>query len=69
LRSVTVTGSDTALAEVWSKALLVAGRRRIAGLTRRHDLAAFWVEDDGQLGCSPALRPAVLWTAGSLHRH
>jgi FAD:protein FMN transferase len=66
LRSVTVAGLDTATAEVWSKSLLIAGRTQIVALARQHGLGAFWVTDDGRLGCSPAMRPAMLWTASEV---
>ncbi len=63
LASVTVVGADPARAEVWSKALFVAGASRIAQLCRRHDLAALWVASDGSFAMSPQLYRYVLWTA------
>ena len=53
LLAVTVAAADPAWAEVWSKALFVAGRAAIPGEARAHGLAAWWVEqgrpyrDDG----------------------
>jgi thiamine biosynthesis lipoprotein len=64
LRSVTVVHADPGLAEVWSKALLVGGRDRIARQARAHGLAALWVDDTGGSGMSPAMTPHTIWTAG-----
>jgi thiamine biosynthesis lipoprotein len=63
LRSVTVVDPDPARAEVWSKALLVAGSARIGGLASGRSLAALWVDDDGRLSYSEAMRPWVIWEA------
>jgi FAD:protein FMN transferase len=63
LRAVTVVGPDTALAEVWSKALLIEGVRAIATLTDAHQLAAFWVDAQGQTHMSEKMRPYVIWEA------
>lgn len=64
LLAVTVAGSDPAWAEVWSKALFVAGRRGIAQLARRQGLAAWWIADDGELAMTPAARARTGWVAG-----
>lgn len=63
LRSVTVVGPDPAWAEVWSKTLFLVGRAGIADVCARRDLAAVWVDDDGRLGTSAAVRPHLAWTA------
>lgn len=61
LRAVTVVLDDPAWAEVWSKALLVAGAKDIAALSRQHGIAALWVDDEGAIEVSPALRDRVIW--------
>ncbi len=61
LRSVTVVLPDPARAEVWSKTLLVAGVGAIASLAAEQRLAALWVDDEGHLGLSEAMRPWVIW--------
>jgi thiamine biosynthesis lipoprotein len=62
LRAVTVAGADPAWAEVWSKALFLEGRRRIADLARALGLAAWWVDEDGELAMTPAARIRTSWT-------
>ena len=64
LRAVTVAAADPAWAEVWSKALFVAGRDAIAILARGRGLAAWWVADDGSLEMTPAARARTVWVAG-----
>ena len=64
LRSVTVAATDPAWAEVWSKALFVAGRAAIASLARGRGLAAWWVAHDGSLEMTPAGRARTVWVAG-----
>ncbi|HEU0243679.1 MAG TPA: FAD:protein FMN transferase [Candidatus Limnocylindrales bacterium] len=63
LLAVTVAGPDPAWAEVWTKALFLAGRGAIGAEARRRDLAAWWVTDEGRLGMSPAARGRSLWVA------
>ncbi len=63
LRSVTVVGPDPARAEVWSKALFLAGREGIARECAHRDLAALWVDDDGAICTSRAMRPYLIWEA------
>ena len=65
LLAVTVAGPDPAWAEVWTKALFLAGRAVIADEARARDLAAWWVTDEGRLGMSPAARGRSLWVAES----
>ena len=65
LLAVTVAGPDPAWAEVWTKALFLAGRAAIADEARARDLAAWWVTDEGRLGMSPAARGRSLWVAES----
>ena len=61
LLAVTVAGADPAWAEVWTKALFLAGRDAIADEARARDLAAWWVTDEGRLGMSPAgARPVAV---------
>jgi thiamine biosynthesis lipoprotein len=59
--SVTVVAETTVRAETWSKALLIAGSRRIAELCAEHDLAAYWVTDDGRTAYSELLAPHLTW--------
>lgn len=62
LQAVTLLASDPAWAEVWSKALFLAGPRRIADEARARGFAAWWVEADGTLHMSPAARAVTIWT-------
>jgi thiamine biosynthesis lipoprotein len=62
LAAVTVLDADAAQAEVWAKALLVAGAAAPA-LVARHGLAALWVTDGGTVHTSPAIRPHLVWEA------
>lgn len=64
LRAVTVAFPDPAWAEVWSKALFLAGGTDIGHQARRGGLAAWWVETDGSLRMTPAAREQTTWTAG-----
>jgi thiamine biosynthesis lipoprotein len=63
LLSVTVVGPDTARAEVWSKALFLAGRGRVRQLADELDIAALLVDDDGVVGVSRAMRHHLVWQA------
>ena len=63
LLAVTVAGPDPAWAEVWSKALFLAGQGGIAEEARARDLAAWWVTDAGRLGMTPAARGRSVWVA------
>jgi thiamine biosynthesis lipoprotein len=63
LIAVTVAAADPAWAEVWSKALFLAGRTAISEEARSRDLAAWWVDDGGALGMTPAARTRSAWVA------
>lgn len=63
LIAVTVAAPDPAWAEVWSKALFLAGRTGIGGEARSRDLAAWWITDEGRLGLTPAARVRTAWAA------
>ena len=63
LLAVTVVADDPALAEVWSKALFVAGRTEVRSVAQDHRLAALWVRSDGRVAMSRAMRPYVIWEA------
>ncbi|MEO5966347.1 MAG: FAD:protein FMN transferase [Candidatus Limnocylindrales bacterium] len=65
LLAVTVAGPDAAWAEVWTKALFLAGRASIADEARARGLAAWWVAEDGCLGMTPAARERSAWVAES----
>lgn len=64
LVAVTVAAPDPAWAEVWSKALFIAGRARIAAEARARGLAAWWFAPDGSLEMTPAARACTTWVAG-----
>jgi thiamine biosynthesis lipoprotein len=64
LAAVTVAAVDPAWAEVWSKALFVAGRPAIAALARSRGLAAWWIGEDGDLEMTAAARIRTTWVAG-----
>lgn len=64
LLSVTVLDADPAWAEVWSKALFLAGADEIGPEARRRGMAAWWVDADGSLHMTPAARTLTIWTAG-----
>jgi thiamine biosynthesis lipoprotein len=61
LVSVTVALSDPAWAEVWSKALFLEGAAGIADVARAHGLAAWWVDERGELSMTPAARQQTSW--------
>jgi thiamine biosynthesis lipoprotein len=63
LIAVTVAATDPAWAEVWSKALFLAGRDGIADEARSRGLAAWWVDDQGRLGMTPEARIRTTWAA------
>jgi thiamine biosynthesis lipoprotein len=63
LLAVTVAAPDPAWAEVWSKALYLAGRPLIAHEARSRGMAAWWVTDDGALEMTPAARALTIWVA------
>lgn len=63
LIAVTVAAPDPAWAEIWSKALFLAGRTAIGEEARSRDLAAWWVDDGGALGMTPAARTRSAWVA------
>jgi thiamine biosynthesis lipoprotein len=61
LLAVTVANADPAWAEVWSKALFLAGRTAIADEARARGFAAWWIDDGGRLGMTPAARERSVW--------
>jgi thiamine biosynthesis lipoprotein len=61
LQSVTVIADTTVIAEVWSKALLIAGADVISQFCARRDLAAYWMTTDGETSYSPAMATHVAW--------
>lgn len=63
LIAVTVAAPDAAWAEVWTKALFLAGAGGIADEARAHGLAAWWVDAQGRLGMTPAARGRTAWAA------
>jgi len=63
LVSVTVAATDPAWAEVWTKALFLAGRSGIGEEARGRGLAAWWVDEHGRLGMTPEARLRSAWVA------
>jgi thiamine biosynthesis lipoprotein len=63
LLAVTVVDPDPAWAEVWSKALFLAGRGNLRSLADERGIAALWVDEDGVAGTSRAMKPHVIWEA------
>jgi len=61
LLAVTVAWPDPAWAEVWSKALFLEGAAGIAGVARRRGLAAWWIDERGDLSMTPAARQQTSW--------
>ena len=61
LVAVTVVGTDPAMSEVWSKVLFLVGRAGIRAAAEARGLAAIWIDTDGRVGVSRALRPSVVW--------
>jgi thiamine biosynthesis lipoprotein len=61
LQAVTVAAPATAMAEVWSKVLFLAGSAGVADLARAQGLAALWVTDDGSVGTTRAMDELVVW--------
>jgi thiamine biosynthesis lipoprotein len=63
LIAVTVAASDPAWAEVWTKALFLAGTERIGDEARSRGLAAWWLDSEGRLSMTPAARVESPWVA------
>jgi thiamine biosynthesis lipoprotein len=61
LRAVSVVHPDPALAEVWSKSLFIAGRSEIRRMSDERGLASLWVDVDGRVTTSRAMREYVAW--------
>ena len=61
LIAVTVVGHDPAVAEVDTKVLFLSGRDAIAREAARHEMAALWCDTEGQVHCSEAMAPYVIW--------
>jgi FAD:protein FMN transferase len=62
LVAVSVAMTDPAWSEVWSKALFLAGPGNIATRARAHGLAAWWIDDRGEVSMTPAARLKSTWT-------
>lgn len=63
LLAVTVVGADPAWAEVWTKVGFLQGGAVIGDFMEQADLAALWVDTDGHVHVSAAMRPRLLWQA------
>jgi hypothetical protein len=68
LAAVTVAFPDPAWAEVWSKALFLEGASGIADAARRRGLAAWWVDEAGELSMTPAARQQTGWVRAEARR-
>jgi thiamine biosynthesis lipoprotein len=63
MAAVTVVHPDPAWAEVWAKALFLTGRGGIRHEADSRELAALWVDEDGVVGSSRAMKPLITWQA------
>ncbi len=61
LLAVTVSHTDPAWAEVWSKVLFLAGSAVIGPEARHRGLAAWWIREDGILEMTPGARAMTVW--------
>jgi thiamine biosynthesis lipoprotein len=61
LDTVTVVHEDPVKAEIWSKSLLLAGRRGALALAERRRLAAVIIQSDGRLERSSAAERHMEW--------
>lgn len=61
LMAVTVLERDPASAEVWSKALFLAGRRGVRTSAEYQGIAALWVDDAGAVAWSSAAANYISW--------
>ena len=61
LMAVTVAAADPAWAEIWSKALFLAGPAAIGDLARSRGSAAWWISEADGLQMTPAARQITLW--------
>jgi FAD:protein FMN transferase len=61
--AVTVIADSAINAEVWSKALFIAGRAGIEQRAHDKNLAALWVTDSGDIGESSAAEQFTVWKA------
>jgi thiamine biosynthesis lipoprotein len=68
LSAVTVVWPDPAWAEIWSKALFLAGAAGIGAEARRRGLAAWWVSEDDALSMTPAARQRTSWVRADARR-
>lgn len=64
LVAVTVATRDPAWAEVWTKALFLRGAAAIGDEARARGLAAWWIDDLGQLSMTAAARQRTVWVSG-----
>ena len=61
LLSVTVAGPDPAWTEVWTKDLFLLGPARIGERARALGLAAWWVDESGELSMTPLAHLVTRW--------
>jgi thiamine biosynthesis lipoprotein len=64
LVAVTLAARDPAWAEVWTKALFLAGPAAIAEEARARGFAAWWIDDRGELSMTAAARQRTVSVAG-----
>ncbi|HET9654152.1 MAG TPA: FAD:protein FMN transferase [Kineosporiaceae bacterium] len=63
LLAVTVLHEDPAWAEVWSKAMFIAGAGQVRTIAQDQHLPALWVREDGRVELTDAMRGSVEWVA------
>lgn len=61
MRSVTVADADPMWAEVWSKALFIAGPAHIRALTGDCDQAVYWTDDHNGFHANSAAQSHEVW--------
>jgi thiamine biosynthesis lipoprotein len=62
LQSVTVATSDPVWAEVWSKALFIAGAEAIGAESERRRLAVWWVDESGRCSWNHRAEAMTIWS-------
>lgn len=61
LCAVTVVSKDPAEAEVWTKALFLAGRNGIDALAQQNSIPALWIDERGEVTVNDPMAPLICW--------
>lgn len=61
LSSVTVSLTDPAQAEIWSKSLFLMGRESIREFSESRQIPAMWICDNGEVGINVLMEPHLVW--------